>query len=328
MFEEHLKSINEQLNNGVVPPPETVRNILSWFSASRRGYNVVRCIRTEFEKHQIVTAPDFEFAYIDETIQFQRPGQHEDTNPHTADPIYRLGRLESANQVPTSVKPDDLLEKATTLMLTHDYSQLPVMTTERDVKGVISWRTVGSKLALECSGSKVSDFMEKPNIQSVETSLFDAIQVISESEYVLVQALDRRICGIVTATDLTLQFRNLAEPFLLIGEVENHIRKLIHGKFSIDELQSIRNENDPDRTVASVVDMTFGEYVRLIENETRWSKLNIKIDRVEFKNRLDRVRIIRNDVMHFDPDGLSDEDTAVLRDFAKFLSSLRVMGAF
>ncbi|MEL6556373.1 MAG: CBS domain-containing protein [Cyanobacteria bacterium J06621_11] len=328
MFNEHLKNINEQLDKGVIPPKETVRNILGWFGVSRRGYNVVRCVLAEFEKYQLITVPNFEFAYIDEAIQFKRPGQHEDTSSHTADPIYRIGRLESANKVPISVKPDALLEKATTLMLTHDYSQLPVMTTERDVKGVISWRTIGSKLALGCSGSTVSDFMEKPNIQSVETSLFDAIRVVSESEYVLVQAIDRRICGIVTGTDLTLQFRNLAEPFLLIGETENHVRKLIHGKFSIAELQSIRNENDPDRMVESVVDLTFGEYVRLIENEDRWSKLNIQIDRIEFKNRLDRVRIIRNDVMHFDPDGLSEDDIAVLRDFAKFLSSLRTMGAF
>ena len=328
MFYEHLKNINEQLDKGVIPPKETVRNILGWFGVSRRGYNVVRRIRTEFDKFKLVTVPDFEFAYIDEAIQFERPGQHEDTNPHTADPIYRIGRLESANQKPISVKPDAPLEKATTLMLTHDYSQLPVMTTDRDVKGIISWRTIGSKLALECTGSRVSDFMGKPNVLSIETSLFDAIKVVSESEYVLVQASDRTICGIVTATDLTFQFRNLAEPFLLIGETESHVRKLIYGKFSVAELQDIRNENDPHRVVESVADLTFGEYVRLIENEERWSKLDIKIDRVEFTKRLDHVRNIRNDVMHFDPDGLSDEDIAVLRDFAKFLSSLRTMGAF
>lgn len=324
MFDDHLKNINEQLEKGVVPPKETVRNILGWLGVSRRGYNVVRRIRAELDKFKLVTVPDFEFAYIDEAIQFERPGQHEDT----ADPIYRIGRLESANQKPVSVKPDAPLEKATTLMLTHDYSQLPVMTTDRDVKGVISWRTIGSKLALECTGSKVSDFMGKSNVLSIETSLFDAIKIVSESEYVLVQAADRTICGIVTATDLTFQFRNLAEPFLLIGETENHVRKLIHGKFSVAELQDIRNENDPNRVVERVSDLAFGEYVRLIENEERWSRLNIKIDRVEFIKRLNHVRNIRNDVMHFDPDGLSDEDIAVLRDFAKFLSSLRTMGAF
>ena len=328
MSDEHLKNIDEQLNKGVIPPKESVRNILWWFGASRRGYNVVRHIRSELEKFNLVTTPDFEFAYIDDDVQFARPGQYEDTSPHTADPIYRIGRLESANKKPISVKPDALLSQATTLMLTHDYSQLPVMTTDREVKGVISWRTIGSRLALGCGGDKVSDFMDESHVVLIETSLFDAIKVVAEFEYVLVQASDRTICGIVTATDLTFQFRNLAEPFLLIGETENHVRKLIHGKFSVEELQGIRDENDAERAVESVADLTFGEYVRLIENEDRWAKLGINIDRVEFTKRLDHVREIRNDVMHFDPDGLSDDDIASLRDFAAFLRSLRKVGAF
>lgn len=213
-------------------------------------------------------------------------------------------------------------------MLTSDYSQLPVMTTDREVKGVISWRTIGSRLALGCGGDKVSEFMDDAHVLSVEKSLFDAINVVSDAEYVLVQALDRTICGIVTATDLTSQFRNLAEPFLLIGEIENHVRKLIHGKFSAEQLQGIRAENDPERVVESVADLTFGEYVRLIENEERWVTLSINVDRVEFTKRLDHVREIRNDVMHFDPDGLSDDDLSSLCDFATFLRSLRKLGAF
>jgi len=129
MSNEHLQNIDEQLNQGVIPPKETVRNILRWFGASRRGYNVVRHIRSQLEKFNLVTTPDFEFTYIDAQVQFGRPGQYEDIGPHTADPIYRIGRLESANRRPVCVKPDALLSQAITLMLTNDYSQLPVMTT-------------------------------------------------------------------------------------------------------------------------------------------------------------------------------------------------------
>jgi len=103
---------------------------------------------------------------------------------------------------------------------------------------------------------------------------------------------------------------------------------LIHGKFLADQLQEIRAINDPERVVERVADLTFGEYVRLIENEDRWKILGIHIDRVEFIKRLNRVREIRNDVMHFDPDGLSDDDLANLQDFAAFLRSLRKLGAF
>ncbi len=41
---------------------------------------------------------------------------------------------------------------------------------------------------------------------------------------------------------------------------------------------------------------------------------------------LDRVREIRNDVMHFDPDPLPDSDLAALRRFVKFLQALQSLG--
>ena len=43
--------------------------------------------------------------------------------------------------------------------------------------------------------------------------------------------------------------------------------------------------------------------------------------------RLEKIREIRNDVMHFDPDGLEDEDLNTLREFAQFLKRLRDVGA-
>ncbi len=60
-------------------------------------------------------------------------------------------------------------------MLTHDYSQLPVMTTERDVKGVISWKTIGSRLALNRQCPCARDCMEQPPIVQLEDSIFSAI---------------------------------------------------------------------------------------------------------------------------------------------------------
>ena len=47
---------------------------------------------------------------------------------------------------------------------------------------------------------------------------------------VLVRNGDRIVTGIVTATDLSGLFRQLAGPFLFIGEIEGHLRNLIHGK--------------------------------------------------------------------------------------------------
>ncbi len=68
--------------------------------------------------------------------------------------------------------------------------------------------------------------------------------------------------------------------------------------------------------------MTLGEYIRLLENPARWDKLGVPIDRKTFVAELERVREIRNDVMHFDPDPVAPEDLAVLQKFARFLGGL------
>jgi len=65
---------------------------------------------------------------------------------------------------------------------------------------------------------------------------------------------------------------------------------------------------------------------RMLENKQRWDKLGLAIDRVQFITELEQVRTIRNDVMHFNPDGILPEDLEVLRRFAKFLQNLATIG--
>lgn len=325
--DEHLRLIDEQLRRGATPPRETVRGFLLWFGANRRGVDVVRRARAELARFDLETEPDFETAYIDDAIRFIRARRADDPARLADDPIDRIGRLDSANRRPLSVRPDATLAQATTLMLAHGYSQLPVMTTDREVKGVVSWRSIGTRLVLGRDGATASDFMDEARIVSADTSIFEVVKLVSEEDYALVRGRDRTIRGIVTTTDLSLQFRNLAEPFLLIGDIENHLRKLIHEAFTVEELNALRDPGDAGRVVESVSDLGFGEYIRIVENADRWERLNLRIDRAEFVRRLERTREIRNDVMHFDPEGLSDEDFTALREFARFLRRLRAVGA-
>ena len=76
-------------------------------------------------------------------------------------PTYRIGKLAAANRQTQSVTPDASLSEAVTLMLLHDFSQLPVMQGDRQVKGVISWQSIGSRVALNCKGTVVREFMDK-----------------------------------------------------------------------------------------------------------------------------------------------------------------------
>ena len=135
----------------------------------------------------------------------------------------------------------------------------------------------------------------------------------------LVRNTSNRICGIVTTSDLSVQFQHLAEPFLLLGEIENHLRRLIDGRFSLSDLRSVRDPADNARPIESVADLSFGEYARLLQDPARWGRIQIPIDRQVFLRDIDAVRAIRNDVMHFDPDPIDPEDLARLRRVVQFL---------
>lgn len=145
-----LEAIDEQLKKGVVPQSETVRSFLLWFGAERRGFRVVTRIRRSLKKYKLTTIPDFEYAWIDGDISFRRADPDAEDEKQegvaVADPIHRIGRLEAANRAPVQVNPQSTLKEAVTLMLANDFSQLPVMTSAREVKGIISWKTIGSRV--------------------------------------------------------------------------------------------------------------------------------------------------------------------------------------
>jgi predicted transcriptional regulator len=141
------------------------------------------------------------------------------------DPTLRISRLRSANTTPTLIAPNQTVKEALTLMLLNDFSQLPVMTTPREVKGIITWESIATRIALSIACSQVKDCMDQACIVASDASIFEAIEQIVRHNYVLVRhARTSLICGIVTASDLSVEFRQMSEPFLLLGERESAAR--------------------------------------------------------------------------------------------------------
>lgn len=368
-----MQKVIDQVNNDQTPRV-SVRELLRWFHAYRRGRHVVSSIRHTLRQNDLITEPDFNSTWIDGSVAFKRRGKeaaapapvvtttavsematdsgatgeaaaetpatntvaclegeatHEEAAPVVRtldgqDPSYSVSKLEAANRSPVSVSPNATVREAVTIMLSKDYSQLPVMQGERSVKGLISWKSIGARLALGRKCDTVGDAMENVQTVSAEASIFQVAEIVARDELVLVRAsaTDNKIVGIVTTADVAHQFGSLGEPFLLIGEIENRIRGLIDGKFTLDELKAAKAPGDDDREIESVTDLTFGEYIWLLQNREHWAKCKLQIDRTVFIKRLDEVRDIRNDVMHFDPDGVGPEALENLRQFAQFLGRL------
>lgn len=322
-----LKSIAERMNRdaakGTAPQPErlTVRELLAKFDYQRRSSWINNHIRNGLEQFNLRTDEDVTVAWIDSpiTIELDSDAKGASETSPTSDPTHRISALPAANRPPVSVKPESPLKEATTIMQMNGYSRLLVMQNERDVSRIVTWQSIGTRLALGRECTFVSQCMERAEEIPGTTRLFDAIRVVSRHGYVLVRGADRKITGMVTATDLTDQLGQFAGPFLFVGEIEGHLRNLIHGKFTLEELQAA---SAGEKTIEGSSDLTFGGFCRLLENKHNWERLNLGVDRVEFVKRLNTVREMRNDVMHFNPDGIGDEQRGILRNVARFFDQL------
>lgn len=322
-------------------PTTTVRELLRWFGARRRRTGIVKKIQSELDSARIVTSPDFTKVWIDAEIAFKKapapaavvaPAQDDQGAADSAyapkDANFLISMLKAANCGVISVKPQDTVEKAITLMLAHDFSQLAVMSNDRTINGAISWKTIGKRLSHENNLVEAKDAMEAAVALEDTEGLFKATKLIIDHEFIFVRSsVDKKVTGIVTATDLSEQFQFLSEPFLLIGQIENQIRNLMNGKYPVEVLQSVCSDTDPERKqrIQSVADLTFGEYLRIIQSPENWVKLGLRVDRVVFCTEMDKVREIRNDVMHFDPDGIDEEQYDQLRRFSRLMDELEAL---
>lgn len=205
-------------------------------------------------------------------------------------------------------------------MMMHNFSQLPVMSNPKSVAGLITWETIGIGITNGNESIDVKDFLKtKVVILDLDTPLLEAIKTVIKEEIVLVQKRDKSLSGIVTITDISSQFFTLTEPFLLLEKIENLIRLLLDEKFLLEDLKSVCTEEDQAEFID---DLTFGQYIRLIENEENFKKLNLNIERVPFIKQLDKIRLIRNDIMHFDPEGITPDQREDLINMSNFLTEL------
>jgi CBS domain-containing protein len=315
----------------------TIRELIGHWDARRRGYWKVEEIQKDLAAAGLATVPPFTEGWIDNTVSLvplvgtsSNPGSVEPTERvlpmvvgegPAADISLRVGSLPSANLGVRSVSPNDSLEKAQSLMLRYDYSQLAVMSGTRGLKGAVSWESI-AQARLRDPGAPLRDAMAPSEIVRADDDLLAMIPRIVGAGFAFVEASDKQIVGIVTTSDLSQQFATLATPFFLLAEIERRLRRVFDRTFSTEELAEVLDPSDRERKIRSADDLTIGEYVRLVELPARWDRLGWALDRKVFLEALDEVRVVRNEVMHFSPDPLDDEQLRKLENFLKWIRRL------
>ena len=298
--------------------------LFGWYEKRTSG-NVWR-INEYLQKEKMIVVPNYQSGWIDEQIELKekdkakiKKGNGED-EIDKFDPISRLSLLEAASKTPVSVKRDAKLEKAYHLMWHNDYSQLPIMNNEREIVGIITWQSIAKGLIANKESNTVKDFVSKNyKVLNENTPLFEAIKEVINFGVVFVKDKNNLIKGPVTPFDLNEEFIEQVEPFILLEQIENFIRLILDNKIVLEDLLKLISIDNDGREILSLSDLTFGDYIRVIENPDMWELLKLPFDKKDFTKNLDCIREIRNGVMHFHPDKISKDDLELLRRTSDFL---------
>ena len=314
---------------GAAPQTERlpVREFLRWFDFYRRSRYNVAFIRAVLAQTNLHTVPDFEAAWIDQriTIHSDESGEGNEADQQAqSDPTIRITVMAAAHRKPISVKPDAQSQHVVTMMDMENIGHLLVMPNERDVKGVVTWRSIATKLSTNGDELTANSLMsENPRMRFIDEPLFEAMDPIARYGFVVIRGRDNIVTGLITASDFAEQFAQLARPFLIIGEIEGHVRRIVRNRFTLDELRESQHNPSDEPEIVGPDDLTLGESVRLLEEPARWGKLGLShVDRATFIERLKWVREKRNDIMHFDPDGLEPGEEERLATLVEYFRNM------
>lgn len=225
--------------------------------------------------------------------------------------------IPSWNRPVVRVSPEHSIGQAQTRMAQNDCSLLAVMSGDRDLIGVVSWERIAKARVWKATPDLKDAMLTPAPVARCDDELLRNISMIEEHGFFFVRDTDDRICGLVTAADLTAAYRRLTTPYFQLGEIERRLRHCINTHFSRDQMRRAvsRNKN----RIMSADDMEFGQYKEVLGDDARWGDLGFDFDQVSFIDQLDEARKVRNKIMHFGKE-LKPEEQAELE---KCLSLMR-----
>jgi hypothetical protein len=333
----------------------TVRQLLKLINRDRRGIKVNKQLALTLRRNGLYTDPDFQTVHIDDKVRVKLRDQDviKAKRATKNDQQAAIGQLHSvkpeesseedrpndaANEArltidqlvrkrtPLFVKRTEDIVRAISKMRVENASVLIVSQNERLIDGIITWELLVKANHKIQPGVTVQEVMDPhPEIRNHNSDLLETANIVTQKGFVLVKGRDNKISHIVSAADLAEQFVSLAEPFLSLEEIENHLRTFIkRAKMKLEDLIDLVHSEDPKRlkAIKSADDLTLGEIIRAFEQPTIYEKTKIPLARDVFVKVLKKVGIIRNQVMHFHPDGISPEDRQSLENARQMLQDL------
>lgn len=316
------------------PERISVRELLKLWGAKDRGDQVSQ-IEADLANHGLVTSPGFRAVTLDTVVSLTTP-RDDPEEPTTAESVdiedlpategdeegsdlnvrLTVGNLTPLDEV-ASVSPNSGLEEAITTMLLNDFSQLAVLSGPRTMRGAVTWRSIALAMQ-QRPDARVADALVHAEVVTYDRDLFEVLPTLQQREFVFVMDESKAVKGIVTTADVAQRYGEMATPYFQVGELDQTLRWILSHALDISTVQK-----HCSRPVKSFNELGFGDYQRVLEKKDIWEKLGWPLDRQKFIVRLDEIREIRNKVMHFHPDPVSEEAIDMLRNFNSLLHRYR-----
>ena len=298
------------------PERVRVRDLLSRWGASDRGDQTAR-IEADLANHGLATRPDFRSVTLDTPVAILTAAQDAEKEdrevgeaPATAadddedlDSSYiglMVGNLDAALGGIESVSPSASIGEAVTKLLINDFSQLAVLAGKHNLRGAVTWQSI-AQARLGNPDAVLADAIVPAHDVSYRSDLLTVLDDLRRRGFLFVRNESNAVAGIITAADVAGRYGVMANPFILIGDLDRLLRRAIR-KIPIAEVVAVCGR--AGARLESHDDMSMGDYQRVLENPSLWARIGLPFDRVTFVDRIDEIREARNKVMHFNPDPL------------------------
>ncbi len=253
--------------------------------------------------------------------------------------FHRINRILPDDQQMFTVAPDSTAREVIGQMRQRGFSQVPVVEGSR-VLGVFSYRSFAKEViglsVQELKTTKstpgdliVAECMEQFDFVGAKTEIGRAMNELRLRDGVLVGTEDRLV-GILTPMDFVDYLYTVAEPFVLLSEIELALRALIQKACTADELADAARMvlstayKGQDNVPTRIEDMSFRDYESIVNRDDLWQRYFSGIfsgTRGRTSSKLKRTGEIRNDLFHFRRE-ISIDDHEHLTDTRNWLLTL------
>lgn len=323
-------SLNDLVESA--PRTMTIRELLGYWGFRRRTTRIVEEVTDDLAELGLLAVPSIAEGWINALVEIvPTPGRTDETS-ETAGSLraevnaaeasaeavmsgsvsYSVSTMDTARCEVMTVLAEDPLSVTVTKMALQDFSQVAVVDPQRRLLGAVTWESIALAW-MSGTPSLVRDAMRSAPSAAPEDELLRQSEVIYQHGFVFVRDSGGVVQGIITSADLSRRFGDDHRPIVLLDEIERRLGHRIMSRCTIEELKAagvaIKNHG-----------ATFGNYVTALSKPALWSKLEWGgLGQAEFGERMDHVRQIRNQLMHFSPDPITGEEVDLLEKTARVL---------